>query len=244
MEDSIDNTGEAHIPPGIKVGFKQVFTVLRKPTRTFYLVADAGRAWQFPFMIFALVLIIGMILGIVYSDEPPDYGGDFALMSEGEQNALQIVGIIMAFLFVPPSYLLFAYIVPSWIFMLFGNQLMERHLGFRNYLNITAFALSPLIIREIINILTMLITGREIFSYSPQIFLPVELHTSFLGFWLANFSLFTIWILSLLTIGLATVLETTRARIILWLIPLFLAFATAESLFFSYIQRFGQDYGI
>jgi len=243
MEDNIDNQIDSNLPAGNKAGFKHVFLVLRHPTETFRTVADAGHAWLYPFLIVIVLLLIGYVFGSAHYNEDASVVSDLALLSDSEQNVLFVVTLIALLIFGPPIYFLLAYVIPSAIFMFFGNFVFERHLRFKQYLNITAYALAPTIVLALINLIVMLSTGGQSISFSPASLLPVDFQTTFIGYWLSMFSLFNIWIIALLILGLSTILEQTRLHTGFWLIPLFLAFATCSAFIFSFVGRFAQDYG-
>ena len=242
MENDIDNSTEMQPPARKKAGFKHIFLVLRRPSQTFYHIADAGHAWLYPVLVLIVLIFVGMLVSSGNSGDQASIEEDLGLLSQSEQTIAYIIGITFIIIIGPPLYFLVAVVIPSLVFMFFGNFVMERQLGFRNYLNVTAFALCPIIILEIINLLVKLVTGGNTIAFNPDIFLPTELQATFIGYWLAYFSIFNIWVLVLLTIGLATILEKSRGRVALWLIPLFLAFATVSSTIIASLENFVSNY--
>jgi len=215
-----------------KASFKSVFEVLFAPTATFYHVRDAGHAWFFPFIIVVLTILLSMIVPDANIDNAQNIDDELSMLGGEYQSALMAIGIVFVVILIPLGVGLVWYVIPSLVFMLFGNYLFERRAKFIHIINTTVYATCPVIIQNMIGTIIAVTIGRNIIEFSPAVFLPVELHESFLGLWLSSLNLFSIWVVILLIIGLSGLFEHSRAKTSAWIIPLYL-FATSFGAFFS-----------
>jgi hypothetical protein len=214
------------VEPKKKAGFLQVVEVLYAPRRTFQRVMDAGHAWVYPFIFFSIVFAIVFISQIPNMEQESQ---DFTLVGISEQSANALMAaftIIFSVIIAPLVVLIGIYLIPSLIYMFFENFILAGHAYLRQVMNITAFATVPISIGTLLASAITFSTGIQYFSFSPQVFLPESMRTTFLGMWLGVFGLFTIWAIILTIIGLAALYRHNAGRTAAWLIPLYLAVST------------------
>lgn len=226
-----------------RAGFTHVFEILYSPGRTFEHVIDAGHAWLYPALLLAVILDIGIILSIPLIQE--QMRESLALFpNSGSASEQLMIGILVFSLFLTPLIaFLLAYIIPSSIYLLFGNFVFESRAGFRQALNITAFASMPFIIGRLLESVISGFGGLDWFSFGPAMLLPPEFQNTFLGLWLGMFDIFLIWQIALTIIGLSMLFRHTRMKTAAWLIPLYLAACTFFALVGSFMQRFASEWG-
>jgi hypothetical protein len=226
-----------------RAGFIHVFEILYSPTRTFEHVISAGHAWLYPALLLAIILDIGIILSVPFIQEQMQE--TLALFPNGGVGSEQLVIVMLVFslFFTPLIVFLPAYIIPSSIYLFFGNFVFEGRARFRQVLNATAFASMPFIVGRLLESVISGFGGLDWFSFGPAMLLPAEFQNTFLGLWLGMFDLFIIWQIVLTIIGLSVLYRHTRAKTAAWLIPLYLAAYTFFALAGSFIQRFASEWG-
>jgi hypothetical protein len=224
-------------------GFIHVFEILYSPTRTFEQVIESGQAWLYPAILFGIILDIGIILSIPFMQEQMREA--LLLFPNSGIASEQLVIVMLAFslFFTPLIAFLLAYIIPSSIYLFFGNFVFEGRAGFRQILNVTAFASMPFIVGRLLESVISGFSGLDWFTFGPAMLLPAEYQNTFLGHWLGMFDVFIIWQIALTIIGLSALYRHTRAKTAAWLIPLYLAAYTFFALATSFMQRFASEWG-
>jgi len=226
-----------------RAGFIHVFEILYSPTRTFEHVIGAGHAWFYPALLFAIILDIGIILSIPFMQEQMRESLTLFPGSGIGSEQFVIVMLLFSLFFTPLIAFLLSYIIPSSVYLFFGNFVFEGRARFRQVLNVTAFASLPFIVGRLLESVISGLGGLDWFSFGPAMLLPAEFQNTFLGLWLGIFDLFIIWQIVLTIIGLSVLYGHTRAKTAAWLIPLYLTTYTFFALAGSLIQRFVSEWG-
>lgn len=214
------------VEPKKKAGFFQIVEVLYSPRKAFQTVMDAGHAWVFPFIFFSIILAVIFISQIPQMENQSQ---DFALVGMSQENVTTVVSIftiIFSAIIAPLIVLIGILLIPSLVYMFFENFILAGHSRLRQVMNITAFATVPMAIGSLLTSAIVYSTGIQSFSFSPQVFLPEAMQTTFLGMWLGIFGLFTIWTIILTIIGLAELYHHNVSSTAAWLIPLYLSVST------------------
>lgn len=224
-------------------GLIHVFEILHSPARTFEHIIDAGHAWIYPSVFLAIILDIGIILSVPFMREHMQETLALFPSSGIGAEQLMIIALVFSLFFTPLITFLLAYIIPSAIYMFFGNFVFECRAGFRQVLNVTAFASIPFIVGRLLERVISGFGGPDWISFGPAMLLSAEFQNTFLGLWLGMFDLFLIWQVVLTIIGLSMLYGHTRFKTAAWLIPLYLAAYTFFALASSYMQRFVSEWG-
>ena len=240
MDEPFEEIGEGKK----KAGIFSVFEVLYSPSRAFRQIIDAGHAWIYPAIIFALILEMGIIMEIPLLQE--QIAEPAMLLPEGEKisESIIIITIVFISIFLLPIGFFAIYIVPSLIYIFIGNFVFEGKAGFRQVLNVTAYASIPYLIGNFLANTISSIMRMEFFTFNPSVLFPAEMQATFLGIWLGMFNPLLIWQVALTIIGLSLLYNHTKAKTAAWFIPLYLAFYTFFALVFSLLGKFAEDWGI
>ncbi len=195
--------------------FEWALTVLRSPRRAFAEIAAADSAvWQTPLLLLAIsgllrTLVAGSLQAAAASGEIPLPLGFEYYTPEQQAQFMQAATATNSpvFVYVLPAVMGLVGLFFSWLLLGWILHLVLTLLGGRNssqqMLNLTAWAMLPLVLRDVVQTLAMAQTGQLLtgLGLSGLVVADGTLATAYLAAMLRQVDLYWVWQVGLLLLG-------------------------------------------